>query len=730
MRILIALLLCPVLWGTGLTCKPANGPGTRNWSDPAAWTTCGGGVPGDGDFVAGAPTGNPTIVLNADVGTVVGGGIKRIDVDAWTFTYDASAARTIRFASVCSGTDSGTVCDPMGSGTYTAPAADANMFGLRARAGGVIDLQATAAAPLTLTTADGISPIYVNKPFNTAPSTIRGRYWIITNLGTIGQVVSLTLTNGGSGYADGTYALGFTGGSCAAAPTATYTASGGSVVSIDLAARGDCTLAPAPSFPSGGGSGATATIRTSVTYDGFHLDPQNSGSVLDMQYCQILNYYRLVQEYTRSGSHFQTIIWAHNDSRGRRSRQAIFIRKEHDAANPLVITDNTDWQPVTSGSFIYTLYHDTGHVFARNAVQATTTARNQFWDNLGTPGIAKTSLGGHSILSNLCYNPAIPVGTSATDFRCLNHPQPGVGVTDTTSIIDGLIAQDTVGALGMSGTVGTANLMIRNSWIKEGLHASCSTAQGVVINQLVPVVLERNVILMTACPEAGYNGGFGLFSYGSAPGVIYDRNTVTSVTPNSYGQGLILGEGTYTPVGKMRWNLVGDLKYCVADEPSTVAYSSASYLVDTPPNSGVYGNATWNCFKAYCSALYCGTSTVSTPGAGFQSGATAHPSVIYGDVDGVAPRFLDPSRTGIESCDRALLGGPGTADHFFAELARRSGHGGPQLYPGSNLIGACATYLRAGWAPTNLALKRAAYDTQTPGAVDITVYNTPGGVVF
>jgi hypothetical protein len=731
MRILIALLLCPALWGAGLTCKPANGPGTRNWTDPAAWTTCGGGVPGDGDFVAGAPTGNPTIRLNADVGTAIGGGIKRIDVDAWTFTYDAAAPRTIRFASTCSGTDSGTVCDPMGSGTYTSPGTDANMFGLRARAGGVIDLQATKEAPLTLTTVDSTSPIYINKPFNTAPSTIRGRYWIINNLGTPQQIVSVTLTSGGTGYADGTYALTFSGGSCLPVPAATYTASGGSVVSINLTARGECALGSTVAFPSGGGSGAAATVRTSVTFDGIHMDPQNSGSVLDMQYCQILNHYRLVNEYGRSGAHFQTITWAHNESRGRRSRQGLFIRKEH-AANLLVVTDNTDWQPVASGSFIYTSYHGTGYVFARNAVQSTDTVNTQLWANVATAGVAKVSTGGHTLESNLCYWPTRAIGFPSDDMRCIDHPQPAAGVTDTTTVIDGLVSQDGVASVGMAGTVGTASLTIRNSWLKEGLQAACSNAQGVIINQLVPVVLERNVVLVTACPDSGYSGGFGLFTYGSANGVIYDRNTVTSLTPYpNYGWGIFLGESTYTPAGKMRWNLVGNLDLCLLDGRNlSSSTSTTTYTVDTPPGSGVYGNATWACTKAYCSAKDCGpNSYVTTPGTGFQNGGTAHPHAIYGDVHGEVPRFLDPSRTGVESCDRTLLGGPGTADHFFAELARRSGHGGPRQFTGE-LIGACAAYLRAGWAATNLALKGAAYGGETPGAVPITTYNTPGGVVF
>lgn len=88
--------------------------------------------------------------------------------------------------------------------------------------------------------------------------------WIIKTDGTVTQVVadsvkSLTLTAAGSGFTDGTYSLGFSGGGGTGA-AGTYTVVGGVVTSLSLTTGGSgYTTPPIISFPSGGGTGATAT---------------------------------------------------------------------------------------------------------------------------------------------------------------------------------------------------------------------------------------------------------------------------------------------------------------------------------------------------------------------------------------------------------------------------------------------------------------------------------------
>lgn len=74
----------------------------------------------------------------------------------------------------------------------------------------------------------------------------------------VGVVGSLQLVSPGSGYTAGTYALGFTGGGGTGA-TGTYTVAGGIVTTLNLTAGGSgYTGTPAISFPSGGGTGAAA----------------------------------------------------------------------------------------------------------------------------------------------------------------------------------------------------------------------------------------------------------------------------------------------------------------------------------------------------------------------------------------------------------------------------------------------------------------------------------------
>lgn len=76
-------------------------------------------------------------------------------------------------------------------------------------------------------------------------------------------VTSTTITAPGTGYTNGTYALGVSGG-----PTGfegTYTVSGNVVTSVSITNPGLATgtTAPTLSFPSGGGTGATATATVS-----------------------------------------------------------------------------------------------------------------------------------------------------------------------------------------------------------------------------------------------------------------------------------------------------------------------------------------------------------------------------------------------------------------------------------------------------------------------------------
>lgn len=92
----------------------------------------------------------------------------------------------------------------------------------------------------------------------------------------IGGVTGFNLTAAGSGYANGTYALGITVSPGGATATGTYTVAGGVVTSMALTYTGlYYETAPTITFPLGGGSGAAATagIIPDQTLDIMNITP-------------------------------------------------------------------------------------------------------------------------------------------------------------------------------------------------------------------------------------------------------------------------------------------------------------------------------------------------------------------------------------------------------------------------------------------------------------------------
>lgn len=82
----------------------------------------------------------------------------------------------------------------------------------------------------------------------------------------IGGVTGGTVTAGGTGFANGTYALVFTGGDGTGA-VGTYTCLSGAVTSVQITDPGEgYTTAPTATFPSGGGSAAAATMTVLSDY--------------------------------------------------------------------------------------------------------------------------------------------------------------------------------------------------------------------------------------------------------------------------------------------------------------------------------------------------------------------------------------------------------------------------------------------------------------------------------
>jgi hypothetical protein len=154
-------------------------------SDVTVWAgDCAGTrIPTNGDFIL-VGTGH-VVTLDVDLGTAVGGGIKRLDINGTgaMLVTDGAAAHTIYFGSV--GTD------PVGTGSGTTPGEDATMFGIllgkTTLTGGVDFTGATASNYVELRAANTTYPIYISHVYGTlggnGGTSVKLKYTKLTNIG-------------------------------------------------------------------------------------------------------------------------------------------------------------------------------------------------------------------------------------------------------------------------------------------------------------------------------------------------------------------------------------------------------------------------------------------------------------------------------------------------------------------------------------------------------------------
>lgn len=106
--------------------------------------------------------------------------------------------------------------------------------------------------------ADGTVDSY---SWSTIPATAPGQANLIAGTGAVGAILSVTVTNGGSGYTSAP-AVAFTGGGTGAVATATI--SGGAVTGVTVTSPGFNYTGTGVTFTGGGGSNAAATAVLSV----------------------------------------------------------------------------------------------------------------------------------------------------------------------------------------------------------------------------------------------------------------------------------------------------------------------------------------------------------------------------------------------------------------------------------------------------------------------------------
>jgi hypothetical protein len=564
-----------------------------NWSATSTWT--GGAVPGNGDFV----TVKHNVVIDQNVGSVAGGGIKTIRVEGNTLSLSTSSPRTIIFGS--------TGLDPVGSGTTTNPGLDATMHGFFI-AKGTLDLRAAAANPLTITTADDSSPFYIHHGW--------GDY---VNGKTARNAATIRIY-----YAD-MYHLG---------------------------------------------------ANVSGFYGINHVS-SSAGNVVDIRYCRITGLYMLL--YSSGSSTLTSVNIISNTISGVTSGNTIKLVKTSNA----VITDNTEINPKAHGKMVDLSYNPTALNFSRNAVLGTTSfARGGLNIAANTAGT-----GGNTIRQNIVVNVISPTNGSA---KLAN-----LGLLDTTTV-----ASENIGEGDHQGIalMGTGTLSATDNFFVQ--TASNSAGQGSFFVSKGTLDAKRNII---AIDSSNINIAVLVYKGSTNPPTgRFEHNTILGAV-GSNASGIWCGETKYPAVNCVyRSNLLQNLYRGLINGDIKSTFNVATYGYN---GAGVHHNNIYNVGTPYKDVA------VSN---GFDDGSVQHPSDQYADYS-YDPRFLDSTRR-VRGYD-SYVGGPGTYEHLFAELAKRSSFGGTynSVYDIENI----RQWLFAGFAPTNTALKGIAHDGGDIGAVAV-----------
>lgn len=298
-----------------------------NWSSTATWT--GGVVPGDGNCVGI----NGPVVINQNIGTTAAGlGWIRVQHSGASLTV-SGGPYTIYFGST--GTNN------TGSGTSTNPGADATYFGFMV-AQGTLNLTASAADPLTVTTASGTNQ------------------WYITQ----------------SGY---DYAVTACSGTTC---TGSATSHGGAI-----------TLEYDDLINLGTGSGAYGGVAIDWSYN---TTPATS---LTWEYCNMTSFNQA--QFGLNSSHGTTITIEYNYFYGDLNGDTLLSLTSSSAATGWNISYNTEVGATVNGYFFDANNGQPTFTFVGNATESTSTVTRSLFNVYLTTGAT-----GYVIEDNFCYAPA------------------------------------------------------------------------------------------------------------------------------------------------------------------------------------------------------------------------------------------------------------------------------------------------------------------------------------
>jgi hypothetical protein len=425
-------------------------------------------------------------------------------------------------------------------------------------------------------------------------------------------------------------------------------------------------------------------------YDGLAWDmrdgtaPSNS---LDIQFSQFSDLNQIV--------HYNSVM---SDGIYNFSQNTVVAPKQvstilivsHESPSNWVISGNTETGGIMEGEFVRFIGVPQNLTFSQNAVLGSSSVQRGLLEIDGIVGG-----GSNNISNNLCYDPEPAISTQQ---QCIFFS----GDTTDTSKVNANVLYGSWQPLAILG----GSPLVTNNWFDE--FAEAASGQG----DLIAYGLAAN-------PYVAYNihllenddGNVLSLLIGDSP----TNRLSARVEHNTYVGGgisvdLQIGEGTDSYLAAYnsyaRDNLVVGGGYGIVDGNPNNTWSAA----DSFNGAAVHHNDVYGVTTPYYRA--------NGASHGYDDGVHPHPDSRYGDIT-ANPVFLDATRrpAGFDS----TLGGPGTIDHFFNQLALRNGFGG--TYDARYSISGMLNWLRSGFIPKNLFLKGKAHDGTDIGAMPVVVPN-------
>lgn len=594
-------LVCGVL--VFLTCVPGFAVTCPAGSTQVTSTTTGGNAG------SAATWGGTSILNNGDgyclviegpvvddlstLGTSGGKGVAIFVSPTGSLSLSSGIAHALYFA--------GAGADPCGSGGTSSPGADATMWGIFAQ--GNVSLAGTQTFPVTMNSANGVTPFYIAKTEAPGNPSITVKWAQLTNLG----------------------------------------------------AGAEC-----------GG------IYPEFSGIAFYESWNPSSATVDIENDNFVNPYGVFWA-AGAGSGSQLSLIAKNNVITGRSGGSTVVNEYH--LYSADVENNTESAPAAAGYLGVFNGIQTSFTWTGNAIAGTAAYSAGGLTGIGLP--ANTALG-----STLVYNDPAMAGASSPTSNGLDLQQ-STGTNAAWLYCENCNQSFALRYLANTDTATLTNsVAITNhrAWVGQGAYF----ASGGLLN------LQNSICIFTDETVTGAEGC--VFAYGgNGPAVtsIQAKNNTLyrTVGGNTESFGFGVDESPYTMTNNLlENNLVGGFQTDFGD-----GTSGTDVFVTSCGGVGVCRNATFGAGVSY--------ATMAKP-ANWDNGTVQHPSVLYGDVDGIDPLFLDTTRISLAAYDVQVLSGPGTPGDFFAQLGKRAGWGG--TYPLSNTpIQDVVQWVKYGFTPTN-----------------------------